>query len=58
MTTTETRKATPNGTTTPRTRTRKPASARNVGMKIADLLDTLPTDQRERALEIAKVLGH
>jgi hypothetical protein len=58
MTTTETRGpalAKTNGTTT-KTRTRKPLTARAVASKVADLLEKLPTEHREKALALAKTM--
>lgn len=60
MTTTQTNPtASKNGTTAAkRVRERKPLTAKSVGMKIADLLEKLGTDQdRAKALHIAKTLN-
>jgi hypothetical protein len=39
-----------------RTRTRKPVSVRSAAVKIADLIEKLPSESREKALNIAKAL--
>lgn len=58
MTTTETRKTseTTNGTKAKNARTRKPLTARDVAMKVAALVEKLPSEQREKAINLAKTL--
>ena len=41
-----------------KTRVRKPQTARSVGIKIAELLDGLPTpEDKAKAIDVAKALG-
>lgn len=58
MTTTETNKSTKsNGGPAPKvSRPRKPLNARTAAMKIAELLEKLPADMRDRTLSLAKSL--
>ena len=37
-------------------RTRKPLTARTAGVKIAELVERLPPDQRDKAMALAKSL--
>lgn len=58
MTTTQTNPAArpANGTTPKNTRTRKPVTARTMANKIAEMLEKIPAEQRDKVLALAKTL--